>query len=83
MGMKKQILIAVTGLTPQIVTETLYCLTQVKKPPSKIQEIYVITTSDGKQAIIEKLLDGGKGKFFEFCKEYKIDPSSVKFDGSM
>src|SRR3990170_7474681 len=80
MGMKKEILIAVAGLTPQVVTETLYYLTQVKKPRSKISEIYVITTSDGKREILDKLLDRNKGKFFQFCREYKIDSSSIKFD---
>ncbi len=80
MGLKKEILIAVAGLTPQVITETLYYLAQVKKPRSKISEIYVITTSDGKQEILEKLLDKDKGKFFEFCKDCKIKPWSIKFD---
>ncbi|MBI2486619.1 MAG: TIGR02584 family CRISPR-associated protein [Deltaproteobacteria bacterium] len=80
MGMRKEILIAVAGLTPQIVTETLYYLTQVKKPKSKISEIYVITTFDGKREILTKLLDKGKGRFFEFCRGYRIDSSSIKFD---
>lgn len=80
MGMKKEILIAVAGLTPQVITETLYYLTQVKKPKNKISEIYVITTSDGKREILKKLLDKDKGKFFEFCKHCKLKPSSIKFD---
>jgi CRISPR-associated protein (TIGR02584 family) len=80
MGLKKEILIAVAGLTPQVVTETLYYLTQVKKPPSKISEIYVITTSDGKREILSKLLNKGKGKFFQFCKDYRLDPELIKFD---
>ena len=80
MGMKKEILIAVAGLTPQVVTETFYYLTQVKKPPSRISEIYVITTSDGRREILNKLLDKDKGKYFEFCREYRIDLSSIRFD---
>lgn len=79
MGIKEEILIAVAGLTPQVITETLYYLTQVKKPRSKISEVYVITTSDGKREILGKLLDRNKGKFFQFCREYKIDSSSIKF----
>jgi len=82
MGMKKEILVAVAGLTPQVITETLYYLTKVKKPPVKISEIYVITTSDGKREILGKLLNKNKGKFFEFCRDFKIDPSSIKFDES-
>jgi CRISPR-associated protein (TIGR02584 family) len=80
MGMKKEILIAVAGLTPQVVTETLYYLTQVKKPRSRISEIHVITTLDGKGEVVTKLLDKHKGKFFEFCRDYRIDPSSIEFN---
>ena len=77
--MKKEILIAVAGLTPQVITETLYYLTQIKKPQSKIDEIYVTTTADGKREIMNKLLDKS-GKFLDFCREYKIGSSSIKFD---
>lgn len=82
MKMKKEILVAVAGLTPQVITETLYYLTQVKKPKSKISEICILTTIEGKEEVLDKLLNYKKGKFFEFCSDYKIKPSSVKFDES-
>lgn len=47
--MNKNILIAVSGLTPQIITEAFYCLSIKKK--IKIDEIYVITTSRGRDII--------------------------------
>ena len=43
----KNILVAVSGLTPQVISETLYCLSVQKK--IKIDEIYVITTTEGKK----------------------------------
>ena len=48
----KNILVAVSGLSPQVVTETLYCL-EVKKK-IRIDEIYVITTTRGKDVITGK-----------------------------
>lgn len=73
-------MVAVAGLTPQVVTETLYCLTQVRKPPARISKIYVITTASGKREIASRLLDPEKGEFFRFCTEYGIDPSTIAFD---
>lgn len=46
----KNILVCVTGLTPQVVTETLYCLSMQKK--ILIDELYVVTTSRGRDVII-------------------------------
>lgn len=48
----KNILICVSGLTPQIVTETFYCLAVQKK--IKIDELYVLTTLRGKSVILGK-----------------------------
>lgn len=78
----KEILIAVIGLTPQIITETLYYLTQIKKPPARISEIYVITTLPGKNLIYKKLLAPLEGKFYSFCKDYSFDLTSIRFDES-
>lgn len=46
----KNILICVSGLTPQIVTETLFCLAVKEKIP--IDEIYVLTTKRGRDVIL-------------------------------
>lgn len=76
MSRPKNLLICVTGLTPQIVTETLYCLTVQKK--IKIDELYVLTTSRGKDVILGKdqspttpktLL---KDEIAKLCKQYKV-----------
>lgn len=46
----KHLLIAVTGMTPQVVTETLYGLMAHRKIP--VDEIFVITTAEGKDALM-------------------------------
>jgi len=44
---ERRILLAVTGLTPQIVTETLYALAIGCKPAWLPTEVHVITTEEG------------------------------------
>lgn len=76
----KEVLITVSGLNPQIITETLYYLTQIKKPKSRISEVYAITTKMGKDKIAKTLLSSENGKFYSFCKEYNIDPGKIRFN---
>lgn len=49
---RKNILVCVVGMTPQVVTETLYALTV--KQGLKVSEIYVLTTAEGKNTIAGK-----------------------------
>lgn len=49
------VLVCVSGLTPQIVTESFYCLSVQQK--IKIDEVYVLTTKRGKK-VIEGIDDG-------------------------
>lgn len=72
------ILLCVAGLTPQIITETLYALTQQER--ARVDEIRVIATLAGRNRILKDLLDPAAGKFFAFCRDYKIDPRSIRFD---
>lgn len=72
----KNILICVSGLTPQIVTETFFCLA-VKEKVS-IDEIYVLTTKRGRDVILG--LDEHPStpkvalskEIKNLCKDYKI-----------
>lgn len=66
----REILIFVIGTTPQIITETLYALTQKCQPPVFPEEIHIITTSTGKEKIEEELLR--KGRLTAFFKEFKL-----------
>ncbi|MFQ6042090.1 MAG: TIGR02584 family CRISPR-associated protein, partial [Candidatus Poribacteria bacterium] len=58
---KRHILISLAGLTPQIVTETLYYLTQLRSPPVPISEIFILTTSPGKEKLVSSLLEPHQG----------------------
>lgn len=75
---RKNILLCVAGLTPQIITETLYALIHQRK--ERVDEVRVITTLAGRDRIMQVLLDEEKGKFFEFCDDFKIDRAAIRFD---
>ena len=75
MAAKKRILVAVTGMSPQIVTETLYALhTQQQWLP---QEVHVLTTQTGADNIAASLL-GECGFFRRLCEEYELQ--DIAFD---
>ncbi len=77
----RNVLIAVTGLSPQVVTETLYAFIN-KQPDLFPEEIKIITTIQGKQRILTDLLHPQTGYFHSFCREYEIPPQSISFDSS-
>jgi CRISPR-associated protein (TIGR02584 family) len=78
----KNILVCVSGLTPQIITESLYCLSVKEKIP--IHEVYVITTARGKDVILGKDKHPAtpksslKNEIEELCKTYKLNPPSFE-----
>lgn len=79
MSDNRSVLLCITGGSPAIVTETLWCLTQgwnEWKEKIQIDEIQVITTKTGKRLIVESLLKGGK--FEEFRSDYP-ECSEVQF----
>lgn len=78
----KTLLISLAGLTPQIITETIYYLTQLHNPSVDISEIYILTTSPGKEILVSSLLDSCDGKYFALLDDYNIDGSSIQFDAS-
>jgi CRISPR-associated protein Csx14 len=72
----KNILLAVSGLSPQVITETLYALHQQQK---RIDAIHIITTRPGKEKINAFLLSPTDGRYHQYMKEYDIDPYSIDF----
>lgn len=72
----KNILLAVTGLSPQVVTEILYALHQNNR---RVDAIHVITTRDGKEKIYAELLSGNAGHYYQYLREYGIDPAGIDF----
>jgi CRISPR-associated protein (TIGR02584 family) len=53
----KNILLAVTGASPQVLTETVYALHKQGKPMP--EEVFVITTKTSKQMLVEGLFEQG------------------------
>lgn len=74
-GMKK-VLIAVCGLAPQVITETLYALHQQGRLPDAVR---ILTTRQGMEACHAQLFAGGNGQYHHFLQDYKIDPNQIDF----
>ena len=74
----RRILVAVSGLSPQIVTETLYSLAVASTCPFVPTEMHLITTSGGAEKARLGLLSGDPGWFHRLCKDYSLPP--IRFD---
>jgi CRISPR-associated protein (TIGR02584 family) len=68
----RRVLLAVTGLSPQIVTETLYALAVTGKPPWVPTEIRIITTRRGAEEAQRTLLSDDPGWFRRLCADYRL-----------
>ena len=73
----KHVLISVVGLSPQVITETLYYYWCLASPPVPITEVFALTTLRGKQALEETLL-GDNGKLRSLCNDCNLP--SIRFD---
>lgn len=73
----KDILICVAGATPQVITETIYALSR-NVPPVFVKELYVITTSYGKQLIADTLIR--QGMLNRLIEEYRLPGISFTED---
>lgn len=68
----ERVLLCVTGLSPQIVTETLYALAvQRDWIPDRVR---LITTSQGARRARLSLLSDSTGWFRRLCEEYRLPP---------
>jgi len=65
----RKILVCITGLTPQVITETLYALLEKNDLPS---QVILITTERGKNLAVRDLLSPIDGKFLQFCKDFNL-----------
>lgn len=71
----RRVLLAVSGLSPQVVTETVYAL--AKKPAAGRAayiptEVHLLTTAEGGMRARLSLLRGGTGWFARLCEEYGL-----------
>ena len=69
---KRRILLAVSGLSPQIVTETIYALAASPDAPFVPTEVHLITTREGAQRAELSLLSDDLGWFHKLCKDYDL-----------
>lgn len=72
----KTTLLAICGLSPKIITETLYALHQQDRG---VDEIRVLTTSEGKAACIARLFGASDGHYFKYLEDYGIESSAIDF----
>ncbi len=68
----RRILVAVCGLSPQILTETLYALAVVGQPSFVPTEIHLLTTREGAHRARLTLLHPDGGKFHQLCRDYGL-----------
>jgi CRISPR-associated protein (TIGR02584 family) len=68
----RRILLAVSGLSPQIVTETLYALAAQQDAPFVPTEVHLITTREGAQRAELSLLSDDLGWFHRLCTDYHL-----------
>lgn len=69
---RRRILVAVTGLSPQIVTETLYALAVQREPAFVPTEVHLITTQEGANRARLSLLSESPGGFHCLRKDYDL-----------
>jgi CRISPR-associated protein (TIGR02584 family) len=69
---KKRVLLAVTGLSPQVVTETLFALAVQRTPAWIPHEIRLVTTAEGADRARLTLLDRKTGFFHKLRRDYRL-----------
>ena len=70
---EKRILLAVSGMSPQILTETLYALAVANSELFIPTEIHLISTVSGAKKATLELLHAKTGKFHQLCRDYSLE----------
>lgn len=78
----RRILLCVAGLSPQIITESLYALAVQQTPTFIPTEIHLITTTEGARRARLFLLSNDQGQFYRLCADYGLNPAAIRFDDS-
>ena len=73
----KKIFLAITGLTPQVVTETLYAMLR-QNPAGMPDEIHLLSTLEGIERARLTLLGDEPGWFRKFCRDHSLN--GLRFD---
>jgi CRISPR-associated protein (TIGR02584 family) len=75
----RRILLAACGLTPQVVTETIYALA-ARPAPVVPTEVHLLATRESAQRARLSLLSEDPGWFRRLCRDYNLPP--IRFDDS-
>ena len=75
----RRILLAVTGLSPQVVTETIYGLVVAGRPAFRPTEVRLLTTVEGKRNAELSLL-AGDAWLGRLCDEYDLPSIAFSLD---
>lgn len=76
----RRVLLAITGLSPQVVTETVYALTIERSRPFVPTEIHLLTTREGAERARLALLSSEPGWFHRLRQDYGLP--QIAFDES-
>ena len=76
----RRILLAVTGLTPQVVTETIYALAVRRHPPFVPTEVVLVTTAEGAERARLSLLSEDPGWLARLQRDYGLPPIGFATD---
>ncbi len=76
----RRVLVAVSGLSPQVLTETIYALTQSQSPAWVPTEVHLLTTLEGAHRARLALLSEDLGWFRRLCADYELQ--GIQFDAS-
>ena len=74
----RRVLVVVTGMTPQVVTETIYALAVAHSPAFTPTEVRLLTTRPGAELAKSALLDANDGWFHRLRRDYDLPP--IAFD---
>lgn len=76
----RRILLAVCGLSPQVITETLHALAVERQPAFVPTEIRLITTSEGAERARLSLLSEEPGRLARLCRDYDLPAITFGFE---
>ncbi len=73
---KRHLLLAVIGLSPQVLTEAIYALFAEGRP---VDAVHCITTARGRAEILNTLLAPRNSPLDDFCRQYGVDRKALDF----
>jgi CRISPR-associated protein (TIGR02584 family) len=71
----RDVLLALCGLTPQVVTETLWALAH-RAPPTYPAEVWILTTKTGRTRCLDTLI-GSNGALAQYVRAYRPVPKPI------